>query len=78
MLRLTGQRHIEVDGPLADHDYGQLLCDLPEDRCRWVLHTSHPTLITWLPEQASIKERLLYTAANPALRAHLPDTATTV
>ncbi|MGN2636390.1 hypothetical protein ACTD5D_09405 [Nocardia takedensis] len=80
VFRLSGQRHIDLDDRLRNLDYGRLLCELPEDRCRWVLHTAHPRparVITWLPEQATITERLLYTAALTNLREHLPDTTLT-
>lgn len=82
VLSLTAGHWIEIDSACTGVDYGQLLCALPEDRCRWVVHTQHPartvTLITWLPEHATIKERLLYTAVTGYLRTQLPDTALTV
>ncbi|MGW4369750.1 hypothetical protein ACWEKT_29285 [Nocardia takedensis] len=77
VFRLSEQRHIEIDHTLCGLDYAQLLCGLPDSRCRWVLHTDRARVITWLPEQATIMERLLYTAALTDLRAHLPDTTLT-
>ncbi|WP_232839666.1 hypothetical protein [Nocardia aurea] len=78
LLRLSGEGRIEVESSGIGNDHGQLLQELPQTRCRWVLYDFTDTprgglaLITWLPEQATIKERLLYTAATRLLRAELP------
>ncbi len=74
----SSEGRIEIHSGGADPDHGQLLRELPETRCRWVPYdaTDSPrgglALITWLPEQATIKQRLLYTAATHVLRAELP------
>ena len=78
LLRLSDEHRIEVDSGGIGSDHGQLLDELPQSRCRWVLYEFTDTprgglaLITWLPEQATIKERLFYTAATRVLRAELP------
>ncbi|WP_157978934.1 MULTISPECIES: hypothetical protein [Nocardia] len=78
LMRLSDEHRIEVDRSGIGNDHGQLLQELPETRCRWVLYDFTDTprgglaLITWLPAQATIKERLLYTAATRVLRAELP------
>ncbi|MGN2638878.1 AbrB/MazE/SpoVT family DNA-binding domain-containing protein [Nocardia takedensis] len=38
VLRLSGQRRIEIDHALAGLDYAGLLCQLPERHCRWALY----------------------------------------
>ncbi|MGW4371776.1 hypothetical protein ACWEKT_39785 [Nocardia takedensis] len=77
VLRLDEARRIEIDHGLAGLDDAGLLCQLPEDHCRWVLYAltaaaPRLALILWLPDHAALTRRLAYTAATRHLRAHLP------
>ncbi|WP_216908594.1 hypothetical protein [Nocardia noduli] len=77
-LRLSDDRRIEVERTCVSADYDQFVATLPLSRCRWAIYDVHDAvsrcivLITWLPDLATIKERLLYAAATRQLRATLP------
>lgn len=70
-----------MDKTSADTAYDKFLKDLPEDQCRWAVYDlefekdgakrSKICFISWAPDNAKIKQKMVFSSSQNALRRGL-------
>jgi len=86
----TDLKTIEVEKTGNDSDYDAFLKDLPEDKCRYAIYDFDYELpggegkrykicfYTWSPDEASVKEKMIYSSSKDALRRALTGIASEI
>ncbi|KIM70447.1 hypothetical protein SCLCIDRAFT_1206578 [Scleroderma citrinum Foug A] len=84
----SNNTEIIVDKTSAETDYDGFLKDLPEDQCRWAVYDlefekdgakrNKICFISWAPDNAKIKQKMVFTASLSALRRSLEGIGTDV
>ncbi|KAI0795213.1 hypothetical protein BC629DRAFT_1581816 [Irpex lacteus] len=83
-------KEIVVAKTSSDSNYESFIADLPETECRWAVYDfeydaeggagkrNKLTFISWSPDDAKIKSKMLYASSRDALRRSLVGIATEV
>ncbi|KAJ1950667.1 cofilin [Linderina pennispora] len=79
---------IIVDKTSNEKEYDSFIADLPETECRWAVYDleydqgegkrNKILFVAWSPDQAKIKNKMLYASSKDALRKKLVGVATDV
>lgn len=82
------QREIVVANTSVSNDYGTFLGDLPESKCRWAVYhfkyekdggtRSKTVFYTWSPDDAPIKEKMVFATSKDVIRRRLDGIAAEV